>query len=475
MNVPVVRLFGVVLVLFGALVFATSWWTVFGAERLRDNPSNRRALLAEQRIDRGRITARDGRTLARSVPGPRETFRRRWPTGPLFAHAVGYSYTQFGRSGTERFRNDALTGRRTELVGIVESLLGEDEVGDDVQTSLDLRAQRTAVQALRGRKGAVVALAVSSGRVLAMASTPSYDPNGLDEGNRFRELNADDRNAPLLNRATQATYPPGSTMKAVTAAAALDSGRYRPDSRVDGRNGKRISGVPLNNFGNEDFGAIDLTTALTRSVNTVWAEVGVELGRERMTDYMRKFGFFEDPPLDYPADQLAPSTVRIGRRTATPRSDRVDLGRVAIGQGGLEVTPLQMASVAQTIANGGVRMEPRIARKIVDPDGRTVDEEDPAEAERVISGAVARNLTAMMRNVVREGTGTAAALEGVEVAGKTGTAELDIQRRINQPWFIGFTDEVAVAVTLERIPGGQGGVDAAPIAKQVLQALGERG
>jgi peptidoglycan glycosyltransferase len=329
-----------VLLLFGVLVVSTSWWTVFGAEKLRDNPSNRRALLAEQRIDRGAIVSADGRRLARSVPGPQETFGRRWPTGPLFAHAIGYSYISLGRSGLERFRNDPLTGRRTELVGVVESLLGEQEVGDDVETTLNARAQQVAVDALRGRKGAVVALQVKTGRVLVMASNPSFDPNGLDEGDAFEELNADEQNAPLLNRATQATYPPGSTMKAVTAAAALDSGRYQPGSPVDGSNGKRISGVPLNNFGQQDFGAIDLTTALTKSVNTVWAEVGVKLGRATMTDYMRKFGFFSDPPLDYPADQLAESGVRVGRRTVTPTNRRVDVGRVAIGQGGLETTPL---------------------------------------------------------------------------------------------------------------------------------------
>jgi len=475
MNPPVVRIFGLVLLLFAILVFSTSWWTVFGAEGLRDNPNNRRALLEEQRIKRGRILAADRRTLARPVPAPNDTFTRRWPTGKLFAHAVGYSYTSFGRSGLERYYNDQLIGRRTELVGVVDSLLGSDDVGDDLQTTLDPRAQQVAVDALQGRKGAVVALDVPTGRVLVMASQPSFDPNNLDEGRTFQQLSTDDANSPLLNRATQGTYPPGSTMKTVTASAAIDSGRYTPQSRVSGRNGKPISGVPLNNFGNENFGDIDLTTALTNSVNTVWAEVGVKLGRATMTEYMRKFGFFTDPPMDYPADQMVPSGVHVGRRTnLTPKSGRVDVGRMAIGQGGLEVTPLQMASVAQTIANGGLRMEPRLGRRVIDPDGRTVDDIAPAEATRVMSEESARAVTAMMKQVVKEGTGTAAALEGVEVAGKTGTAELDIARRINQPWFIGFTSRVAVAATVERVQGGTGGVVAAPIAKKVLEALGSR-
>ncbi len=264
-------------------------------------------------------------------------------------------------------------------------------------------------------------------------------------------------------------------MKTVTATAALDSGRFTPQSRVSGRNGKPISGVPLNNFGGEDFGDIDLTTALTNSVNTVWAEVGVRLGRKTMSSYMRRFGFFVDPPADYPDSQLVPSAVHVGRRTnLTPASRNVDVGRMAIGQGGLEVTPLQMASVAQTIADGGVRMEPRLGRRVIDPDGRVVDDIQPAQATRVMSPRTAQELTAMMRQVVREGTGTAAALQGVEVAGKTGTAEIDIARRINQPWFIGFTSRVAVAVTVERVQAGTGGVVAAPIAKRVLEALGSR-
>jgi peptidoglycan glycosyltransferase len=315
-------------------------------------------------------------------------------------------------------------------------------------------------------------LNVKTGGVLAMASSPSYDPNGLGERATFARLNRDEANAPLLNRATQNGYPPGSTMKVVTAAAALDSGRYRPDSQVDGSNGKPISGVPLNNFGNQDYGSIDLTFALTNSVNTVWAEVGEQLGGRTMQRYMERFGFYAEPPMDYPDQQMTASGVRKRGDLAPMTSDSVDVGRVAIGQGDLFSTPLQMASVAQTIGNAGVLLRPHIMDKAVDPDGRIVDEVEPEEAAKVISRQTARDLTVMMKQVVREGTGTAAALEGVEVAGKTGTAELNTSG-LNQPWFMGFTPEVAVAVTLERFQGGTGGVNAAPIAKAVLQALGQ--
>jgi peptidoglycan glycosyltransferase len=470
-NPPVLRLYGLVIVLFAVLVAFTSRWTVFEAEALRDNPENARALLEEQTIRRGDIRSRDGRLLARAVPGPGETFERRYPTDDLFAHTVGYAYVDLGRAGLEESRNDELTGRRTELVTAIESILGRSNEGYDVRTTLDADAQQAAIGALAGRKGAVVALDVQSGAVRAMASVPSYDPNTLQRD--FRELTTDEENAPLLNRATQNGYPPGSTMKVVTAAAALDSGRFQPGSIVDGSNGKVISGVPLNNFGGQSFGAIDLTTALTNSVNTVWAEVGVNLGRRTMQEYMERFGFYAVPPLDYPEQQMSASGVRKRGRLVPVTRRTVDLGRVAIGQGDLFATPLQMATVAATIANGGRRMEPYLMARAIDADGRTVEEAEPEEAARVVSARTARDLTAMMKRVVQEGTGTAAALSGVEVAGKTGTAELNLSG-LNQPWFIGFTSDVAVAVTLERVQGGTGGTDAAPVAKAVLEALGSR-
>jgi penicillin-binding protein A len=474
MNKPVLRLYLLVVVLFGLLVAFTSRWTVFEAAALRDNTLNKRELLQQQKIRRGTIRSADGRVLARSVRRPGDIFTRRYPTDDLFAHAVGYSYTTIGRAGLERSRNDELTGRRTELVTALESILGRSNEGDDVRTTLNADAQEAAVRALRasGHKGALVALDVKTGGVLAMASDPSYDPNGIGDPATFARLNRDEANAPLLNRATQNGYPPGSTMKVVTAAAALDSGRYRPDSRVSGQNGKEISGVPLNNFGSESFGDVDLTFALTNSINTVWAEVGEKLGGRTMQRYMERFGFYAEPPMDYPDSQMTASGVRKGGQLVPMTSDRVDVGRVAIGQGDLFATPLQMASVAQTIGNGGVRLKPHIMAKSVDPDGRTVEEVKPDEAAQVISRQTARDLTVMMKQVVREGTGTAAALEGVEVAGKTGTAELNTSG-LNQPWFVCFTPDVAVAVTLERFQGGTGGVTAAPIAKTVLQALGQ--
>jgi penicillin-binding protein A len=458
-NAPVVRLFVLVIVLFAVLVGFTSRWTVFDAEALRDNPNNRRVLFEEQQIKRGIIRAADGTILAANRKLSQDRYGRRYPTGELFAHPVGYTSLDRGRAGLEDYYNDPLTGRRTDAVGALERLLGPQKVGDDLRTTLEPRGQETAYRALAGRPGAVVAMDVDTAAVRVMAATPSYDPSDPAHANTF-------------NRATQGRFPPGSTMKTVTATAALDTGRYQPSSMVSGENGKVISGRPLENFGGEDFGQIDLTTALTNSVNTVWAEVGEKLGKRTMAEYMERFGFYDDPPLDYPDDQMVPSGEYGPRgRVLSPTSDQIDVGRMAIGQDKLLVTPLQMATVAQTIGNGGLRMEPRLVEKIIDPDGRTIDEPLPQEAERVMSRETAAKLTEMMKNVVREGTGTAAALEGVEVAGKTGTAELGDGS--DDLWFIGFTGKVAVAAVVERQRGGAGGTVAAPIAQQVLEALGQ--
>jgi penicillin-binding protein A len=458
-NQPIVRLFGLVVVLFAVLIGFTSRWTVFDAQALRANPANHRVLLQEERIKRGTIRASDGSVLAVSRKIDQTRYTRRYPPGDLFAHPVGYWSINRGTLGIERYYDQPLSGKETTAIGALQRLLGPHNQGDDLLTTLSPKAQRAAYAGLNGRAGAVVALDVKTGAVRALAATPSYDPN-------------DPAHASTFNRATQGRYPPGSTFKTVTAAAALDSGKYTPNSTVDGRNHQIISGAPLDNFNGENFGVVNLTLALTQSINTVWAQVGVKLGGRTMADYMKRFGFYEDPPMDYPSVQMVPSGEYRNGRLMSPTSGLIDVGRMAIGQDKLLVTPLQMATVAQTIGNGGVRMEPRLVQKVVDPDGRTVDTPLPKTAERVMSPSAAAQLTQMMKNVVKEGTGTAAALSGVEVAGKTGTAEIDPAAGINDLWFIGFTPNDAVAVVIERAKG-TGGVVAAPVAKAVLQALGQ--
>lgn len=471
MIVPITRLFMLFVGLFAVLVVFTSRWTVFEAGALRDNPLNQRSLLDELKIKRGAITAADGTVLAKAVPAPGHTFGRVYPTGGLFAHAVGYSFTAAGqRVGLERSRNDPLTGQNDEFSTVLDQLRGKQRVGQDVQTTLDPAAQRVAEQQLGSRRGAVVALDPSTGAVLAMASTPGFDPNHLKDSERTP-------GSPRLNRATQAFYPPGSTFKTVTAVAAIDTGKFTPSSLVNGKSPLTVSGVPLANDNHVSYGPIDLTKALTDSVNTVWAQVALSVGKKTLADYMRRFGFYSKPPLDYPADQRAASgEFAPNRGLLGPTSDRIDTGRLGIGQDKLQVTPLQMAMVAAAIANHGKLMKPHLTKRVVDADGRTVSTIGPSVMSTVMKPSTAQALTTMMQQVVKEGTGTAAALQGINVAGKTGTAQVGrVGSNLTQPWFIAFAPaehpRVAIAATVELSQGGFGGTVAAPIAKAVMQTI----
>jgi peptidoglycan glycosyltransferase len=473
-NTPIQRLYALVLVLFAVLVYFTSRNAVFDAKALRDNTLNKRTLLEEQQIHRGTIRAADGTILARSVKGRGGVYSRRYPVGGLFGHAVGYSFTTLGRAGLERYRNDDLTGKRNELTSVIDQLRGKRQTGDSLRTTLDPAAQRVAYQALNGRKGAVVALDPSTGAVKVMASYPQYDPNALRGPGTYSRLANDNANKPLVNRATQFGYAPGSTFKVVTATAAIDSGRFTPQSQVDGKNGVKISGVPLQNDYNQSFGMIDLTTALTKSVNTVYAQVAEKLGKATMKKYMERFGFDAKPTLDYPSDQMSSSGEYRNGHILSPTSRFVDVGRMGIGQDKLAVTPLQMAEVASAVANGGKLMKPHFTDRVVDTDGRTVEDVRPEVQSTVMKPSTASAVTAMMESVVQSGTGTQAQIPGVRVAGKTGTAETQIGKTTNNVWFIAFAPadnpRVAIAVTMEHQIGFGGDV-AAPVAKAVMESL----
>jgi penicillin-binding protein A len=469
-NTQIVKLFGFVVVLYALLFGFTSYWSVFDSDSLKANTANKRPLLEEQTIHRGDILAADGTVIARSKPqgsGNDKVYVREYPEGSLFGNPIGYSFVQQGRVGFELSHNDELVGNKTEFLSVLDQLQGHSQEGNTVESSIDPAAQRAAVDGLGGQRGAVVAIVPSTGEIRAMVSIPEYDPNDVPD--HLNQLNTDE-NAPLFNRATQAGYPPGSTMKVVTATAALDSGEFTPDSVLSGRSPQVIDGVPLSNSGNEQFGDIDMTTALTNSVNVWWAQVGEKLGKDTMLKYMDRFGFDQKPRLDYPSFQLATSGVFEGNRLLTA-GDPIDIGRVAIGQERLRVTPLQMAEVAAAVANKGELMEPRLWSKVIDADGRETNL-DPAHQSRVMSEDTASEINDMMQSVVQEGTGTAGAVSGIDVAGKTGTAE--ISNGVNQAWFIGFAPaddpQIAIAVTVERT-SGFGGPTAGPIFKDVAEAI----
>jgi penicillin-binding protein A len=473
-NRPITRLYALVVVLFALLVAFTSRWTIFEASSLRENKLNARTLLEHQRIDRGPIVAADGTVLARSRRGNEGIYERTYPSGGLFANTVGYYFTNLGSTGIERFRSAALNGQTdTGLQAILDQLQGHKPTGEKVVTTLDPKAQRVAVQALGEHKGAVVALDPRSGAVTVMASSPGYEPGSLHSNAAYTRL-ATDPNAPLVNRATQFGYAPGSTFKVVTATAAIDSGAYTPQSTVSGRDNVPISGVALKNDNNENFGPLTLSQGLVKSVNTVYAQVAERLGKATLARYMERFGFDRKPQLDYPATEMSASGESEGEKIVPPTSARVDVGRMGIGQDKLAVTPLQMAEVASAVADHGTLMVPHLTSRIVNSEGQTTLRIAPRVQSKVMKSSTAAAVTSMMEGVVNEGTGTSAQIPGVQVAGKTGTAETQIGTAINNVWFIAFAPasnpRVAIAVTLKGVPG-QGAAFAAPVARQVIERL----
>jgi penicillin-binding protein A len=455
------------------LVTMTAYWQVWAAPSLAVRKDNARLVYRQLAIKRGLVLSDGGKTpLAANrkvVRNGQTLYLRRYPTGPLYAHAVGYSTVGQSRTGLELQYNDYLTASNADLATLFtrlgDRIAGRTVTGDNLQTSLSPAAQRAAAAGLVGHTGAVVAIEPQTGRVLAMASRPSFDPENIRRAQR-------QSGAPLLNRATQGLYPPGSTFKVVTTTTALNSGLYTPQTIIDGQGSCITVSVQLCNAGGEVAGRVTLTQALTYSYNTVFAQVGQKVGRDRLYSTMRDYGFFTDPPLDYPSDEMAPSGL-YGRPGHLLRASApVDTARLAIGQERLLVTPLQMAEVAATIANGGVRMRLSLVDRAVTPDGKTAYHAQPQVMDRVMSPTVAAELTSMMRQVVEEGTGQAANLGGLSVAGKTGTAETGAAG-LNTAWFIAFAPaenpQIAVAVAIEQTPEF-GGTIAAPVARNVIEA-----
>lgn len=483
MNSQIIKLFGLVALLFAVLIGFTSRWSVFDAATLKAKQENKRPLLEQQQIKRGRILAADGSVIAKSVGkghGAGKRYVRRYPQGYNFGHPIGYSFVEYGDTAFEEFHNDELVGNSSEFKSILDELRGAKQEGNDVFTSIDPEATRIAREELQAQGfGAVVAMVPSTGAIKVMVSNPSFDPNRVPETGEFTKLSNPNGNSPLFNRATQGQYPPGSTFKVVTAAAALDSGTITPDTPIDSPGTLEVEGNPLSNDFNVTYPGETLDDGLTNSVNTYFAQVGQRVGQDTLYEYMSRFGFNSSPQIDLPGDEVYASGVFDGDSLLGP-NDPIDIGRVAIGQERLLATPLQMAEVAATVANGGKLMKPQIWDRVVDPDGRVSKRMDPDEISDVMSGETADQLTEAMKDVVTAGTGTNAAIPGIEVAGKTGTAETPGNKACgggsdeNQAWFIGFAPaddpQIAIAASVECTQQFGGDV-AAPIFRDVAEAL----
>jgi peptidoglycan glycosyltransferase len=488
MNPQIVRLTYVALLLVAALVVGATYWQTWAAPELAARADNSIKRVAEFQIDRGLVFSfaprkRLARNRERVIDG-KSLFFRRYPYGPLAAHVVGYSTTARSRTGLERSLNDYLTASNanlsTALDKALDELRGKPIEGNDVVTTLDLDAQEVAVEELGSNCGAVVALDPRNGRLLVMASSPSYDPNLVEEEfGRISEVTADcSPAAPLLNRASAGLYVPGSTFKVITAAAALESEEFTPESTFVDPGYCTVYGKRVNNFDtSRPYGTISLRNALAYSVNSVFCNIGKELGAKRILDTAKRFGFYERPPLETPADErLASGLYRNGRLYYPERDTDVDAGRMAFGQERMLLTALQNAMVAGALGNRGRLMEPHVVNRIVGPGGRVIEKQQPRLIRQAVSRETADQVADMMRLAVQYGTGTAAQISGYSIGGKTGTGETGVPGS-NITWFIAFAGEdeerppeLAIAVVLQN-QSGTGGSTAAPIARAVMQAI----
>jgi peptidoglycan glycosyltransferase len=478
---PSIRRVGTgVVLLFLAVVGQLTYLQIFRSNDLKNDPNNVRVLIRDISRPRGPIVTADGDIAAESVPSNDDLKQqRRYPFASLFAHVVGYQSIVFGTTGVERTYNDSLLGRDLNLsVGGIGSLLrGEDRTGT-VMLTLDKRAQQTAKDALAGRRGSVVALDVRTGDVVAMYSEPSFDPNPLANHvsknvDAVQQALLNDPTNPELARAWRERYPAGSTFKVVTAAVALEAG-LDPTKEFP-----HLTELPLpqttrtlKNFGGERCGG-NLEESFTVSCNTTFGQIGLDLG-EQFASGIQHFGLNQPAPKSDVNPSVVPS---VGPKRGTFKDNQPLFAQAAIGQNQIEVTPLQMAMVAAAVANHGTMMVPHVVSQVRDANNRTVKRIRPQVYRDAMRPDTAATLTRYMVDVVQRGTGTAAQIPGVQVAGKTGTAQ--VQGQAPHAWFIAFAPAenpvYAVAVLVEH--GGDlgneatGGRVAAPIAAQMLRVL----
>jgi peptidoglycan glycosyltransferase len=494
MNKQLLHVSVVALVLLAVLIVSTTYWQTWAVGDLADRQDNAVSLVARLTVDRGEILGAGGAVLATNRKHRKHgltIFTRRYPHDGLAPQVIGYSTDAGTTTGLEESLDDYLTGANTNLSNTfkqtLDKLAGQTVHGDNVILTLRPAIQALALHELAGRCGAVVALDAKTGGILAMASSPTYNANLIEQPGGYQKIakiqgTCGDASA-LQNNATQGLYPPGSTFKLVTASAALDTGAFTPTSPFYDPGycveyGQKVynSSAPDSPSAHETFGNVDFSQALEHSINAVFCKIGMHIGAGRILDYAKRYGFYSQPPLDLPPSVLYPSGLYNKGKLWFPKdpATQVDPGRLAFGQERMLVTPLQMALVAATIADHGAEPKPYLVQKIVAPDGSTVAKTAPQRLGRPIKPRTATELNQMMQLVVQGGTGMSAQIPGVPVAGKTGTAELGLGN-LYDAWFVSFAPannpRFVVAVVVEKQPNGFGGSISAPIAKAILEKL----
>lgn len=452
-------LLGLLVLLFGYVTYLQ----VIAGNSLAFHPLNRRTAEASLKVERGQIVDSQGNVLAVSKRSAQKEYQREYPYDTLFAHIVGYDHPKYGKTGLESSYDGYLSGQINpeRRLGAVSQLF-TSSAGNTITLTLDARLQQAAYQALGNRRGAIVAISPQTGAILAMVSRPGFDPNTLAAN---WDTLSQAVGSPLLNRATQGLYPPGSIIKVLVAEAALAERAANVNQQFTCTGSLKIgSDYTLPEVDHQAHGKVTLEQALAVSCNVTFGQLALDLGRDKMAKHYERYGFAQSPKSDIP--------VSAGRLPDFAKLSDGDLAQTGIGQGSLLVTPLSMAMLVSTFANKGTIMKPYLVQRITAPDDTVLKETSPEKWLSPVDAKIAGQVAAMMVTVVNKGTGSRAALRGIEVAGKTGTAENP--HGASHAWFIGFAPadnpQIAVAVIIEN--AGSGGAFAAPAARQIfVQAL----
>ncbi len=450
--------------LFAALIANLAYVQVVQADSIKSMTSNNHTIARRAYVERGSILTSDGVILAESVRQENGTYTRSYPQGTLAAHTVGYISTQYGSTGIEAAYDDVLTGQESyaNWHDAFNSLAGVDASGNDVVLTINSRIQAAAEAALEGRVGAIVVLDPKTGAVLAKASSPTYSNDQLTD-----LLANGGENAPLFDRTTQALYTPGSTFKVVTLAAALESGVATLDSVYAAPASIEIGGGQVTNYNMADYGELDLRTAFAYSSNTVFGQLATQIGAEALVATARAFGYGSSVGVGFTTvASLMPDPAEMTEWETAWAGAGQPVGQHE-SPAGPQSTVMQNAMVAAAIANGGVLMEPYVVQGVTDANGSYISTTQPHALGQACSAAVAKQVGSAMLSTVSEGTGAAAAIAGVDVAGKTGTAETSGEQP--DAWFIGYapyeTPVAAIAVVIE----DDGEHTATNVAGDVLQ------
>ncbi len=446
-------------VLFMSLILYLTYFTAVERERLIKSSYNRRLWEQEEKVLRGTIYDSKGRPLAETgFEGGSK--KRIYSGGKAIGPLIGYSDPVLGRAGIENVFNGELLGisEQDPVTLLRQKILGVSERGNDLYLTIDIDLQKTAYDLFQGRKGALAAIEPQTGRILALVSSPGYDPATAKQN---WEVLSKDENNPLINRATQGLYPPGSVFKIITLASALTHNPEIENETFYTPGYIKVNGSIIRDGQHLWPGEYDLTTAFRYSSNTVFIQIGQRVEREKMISMIEAFGFNASNRSDIPiAKSTFPRPPIIG--------GNVEMAESFIGQGRLLSTPIQMAQVTAIIANDGKMVTPYIAEKIVSPLGTEKTTAPKMSTTQVVSPQVAEKIKALMVDVVKNGTGKAAAIRGIEVAGKTGSAENPHGQA--HAWFVGFAPaenpRIAIAVVVEN--AGSGGAVAGPIARDVM-------